>query len=199
MFIDGRWYTETELAAYVISLKADNERLKNANTNISEMYWEQMNKNNEQKKKIEELEEKHWDECRQIAQYDDDLKRLFNEMLDCLNGMAKSANRFSRILRANADPYKQPDKSPAPNVEHVNCKCSILPTEAVNIAKEMVDKANKKATMNTGDYFNSDGLLVCGKCRKPKECEIELFGKMQTVPCPCGCVKANEETSEVSE
>lgn len=80
MFIDGRWYTETELAAYVISLKADNERLKNANTNISEMYWEQMNKNIEQKKKIEELETKHWDECRQIAQYDDESKKK-NELL----------------------------------------------------------------------------------------------------------------------
>lgn len=61
-------------------LKADNERLKNANTNISEMYWEQMNKNIEQKKKIEELEEKHWDECRQIAQYDDESKKK-NELL----------------------------------------------------------------------------------------------------------------------
>lgn len=199
MFIDGRWYTETELAAYVISLKADNERVVEANKKLSGMYWEQMNKNIEQKKKIEELEAKHWDECRQIAQYDDRMKYLFNEILECLNGMTKAANHFSRVLRANADPYKQPEKSPAPNVVHVNCKCAAIPIAAENIVRKMVDKATKKATMNTGDYFNRDGLLVCGKCRKPKECEIELFGNMQTVPCPCGCVETEVKTSEVSE
>lgn len=191
--IRGQKQIIEHLTASIKSLEAEKERLKNANTTISGMYWEQMNKNIEQKKKIEELEAKHWDECRQIAQYDNDLKRLFNEILECLNGMTKAADHILRIFKANFNPYNQPDKSPAPNVEHVNCKCEFLPIDAETATKRILDKmANKKATMNTGDYFNSDGLLVCGKCRLPKECEFEAFGKMQTFPCLCGCGKANE-------
>ena len=48
MNINGKWYTETELAAYVAELE----------------------------KKVQELEEKHWSECRQISEYDNDLKML---------------------------------------------------------------------------------------------------------------------------
>lgn len=195
-------------------LNADNEKLKKACRTNSEMCInlmrltnlnpELIKKNEELEKKNAELEAKHWDECRQIAQYDDNLKRLFNEMLDCLNGMSESANRFSRILRANADPYKQPDKSPAPKVEHINCKCDAntidIGNALENSLKKMVDKATKKATMNTGDYFNREGLLVCGKCRKPKECEIEMFGNPpHIVPCLCGCVETTVKTREVSE
>ena len=32
--------------------------------------------------KLEELEEKHWNECRQIAKYDDELRRCKNDCRD---------------------------------------------------------------------------------------------------------------------
>lgn len=48
MYIEGRWYTEPELVAYIKELKVRNA----------------------------ELGAKHWDECRQIAHYDDEIKRL---------------------------------------------------------------------------------------------------------------------------
>lgn len=51
MFIDDKWYTEPELAAYIKELKARNA----------------------------ELEAKHWDECRQIAHYEDELRRATDE------------------------------------------------------------------------------------------------------------------------
>lgn len=51
MYIEGRWYTEPELAAYIKELKARNA----------------------------ELEAKHWDECRQIAHYEDELRRATDE------------------------------------------------------------------------------------------------------------------------
>ena len=38
-----------------------------------------------------------------------------------------------------------------------------------------------------GDYFNDEGLLVCGKCNTPKECRNEIFGKMRTHRCLCKC------------
>jgi DNA replication protein DnaC len=38
-----------------------------------------------------------------------------------------------------------------------------------------------------GDYYNDEGLLVCGKCNTPKECRNELFGKMRTHRCLCKC------------
>lgn len=44
--INGKDYTETEIAAYVKELEA----------------------------KVAELEDKHWGECRQIAYYDDELR-----------------------------------------------------------------------------------------------------------------------------
>ena len=48
MNINGKWYSETELAAYVKELES----------------------------RISELEDKHHNECAQIAHYDDELKEL---------------------------------------------------------------------------------------------------------------------------
>lgn len=57
--------------------------------------------------------------------------------------------------------------------------------------KEFVDAIEKNATESIkaeqGDYFNDEGLLVCGKCNTPKECRNELFGKMRTHRCLCKC------------
>lgn len=45
-----------------------------------------------------------------------------------------------------------------------------------------------------GDYYNDEGLLVCGKCNTPKECRNELFGKMRTHRCLCKCgAERNEQ------
>ena len=47
MNINGKWYTEPQIEAYVTELE----------------------------NKVAELEEKHWNECRQIARYDDELRK----------------------------------------------------------------------------------------------------------------------------
>lgn len=45
-----------------------------------------------------------------------------------------------------------------------------------------------------GDYYNDDGLLVCGKCNTPKECRNELFGRVRTHRCLCKCgAERNEQ------
>ena len=38
-----------------------------------------------------------------------------------------------------------------------------------------------------GDYYNDEGLLICGKCHTPKECRNEIFGQMRTHRCLCKC------------
>lgn len=48
-----------------------------------------------------------------------------------------------------------------------------------------------------GDYYNDEGLLVCGKCNTPKECRNEIFGKMRTHRCLCKCgAERNEREME---
>ena len=47
MNINGKWYTEPQIEAYVTELE----------------------------NKVAELEAKHWNECRQIARYDDELRK----------------------------------------------------------------------------------------------------------------------------
>jgi len=51
--------------------------------------------------------------------------------------------------------------------------------------------------MQEGDYYNDDdGLLYCGKCNTPKQCRIELFGKMRTVHCLCKCRTEKRDAEE---
>lgn len=57
MYVNGRWYTESELNAYVKKLEST----------------------------ISELEDKHWNECRQIAHYEEELteaKRLLKAAME---------------------------------------------------------------------------------------------------------------------
>lgn len=50
-----------------------------------------------------------------------------------------------------------------------------------------------------GDYYNDEGLLVCGKCNTQKECRNEFFGKMRTnrCLCKCGAEKAEKEMEKI--
>lgn len=47
-----------------------------------------------------------------------------------------------------------------------------------------------KDNIKNGDYTNSDGILVCGKCHQPKECILEFptgSGKFKNFPIICHC------------
>ena len=37
-----------------------------------------------------------------------------------------------------------------------------------------------------GDYIQ-EGLLICGECNTPKECEVEVFGTLKKFGCLCKC------------
>lgn len=172
MFIDGRWYTETELAALVISLKADNERVVEANKKISGMYWEQMNKNIEQKKKIEELEEKHWDECRQIAQYDNELKeakKLLEFIRTVATEKAKELETTITVVLNGMD-----NKPECPNIfpEHVNCRCVTKPSEPDNKSTNY-DKIKGMSVEEMAEWFNNTFDCCSYGC---EGCTLELKG-----------------------
>ena len=56
-------------------------------------------------------------------------------------------------------------------------------------------KAAQNITADVGDYV-VDGLLYCGKCNTPKQCRVELFGKVRTPFCICKCEKERREKEE---
>lgn len=47
-----------------------------------------------------------------------------------------------------------------------------------------------------GDYYGDDGLLYCGKCNTPKQCRIEILGKVRTPYCLCKCEEEKREREE---
>jgi DNA replication protein DnaC len=48
--------------------------------------------------------------------------------------------------------------------------------------------ANEAIKTEVGDFVK-DGLLHCGKCRTPKQCKVELMGKIIMPKCLCQCEK----------
>lgn len=48
---------------------------------------------------------------------------------------------------------------------------------------ETATRANRR---NEGDYIE-DGILMCGKCHTPKQCEIEFAGRIIKPYCMCRC------------
>ena len=50
------------------------------------------------------------------------------------------------------------------------------------------------------DDFLKDGLLHCGKCRTPKQCNVEFMGKTYHPRCMCKCeVEKQEKEKEIAE
>ena len=68
------------------------------------------------------------------------------------------------------------------------------------IFEDIFDSAEQAASsaikINDGDYFNEDGLLMCGKCNTPKQTRFELFGRIKTPMCICECENAKLKAEE---
>lgn len=49
-----------------------------------------------------------------------------------------------------------------------------------------------------GDYYNDDGLLMCGKCNTPKQCRIKhpILNELRTVYCICKCAAEEKARKE---
>ncbi len=63
--------------------------------------------------------------------------------------------------------------------------------------KKMIAEQQAGFKMNEGDYIDpQSGLCICGKCNKPRQCQIE--GTTDIVPCVCDCPK-NEEAEKAKK
>ena len=67
-----------------------------------------------------------------------------------------------------------------------------------NIINDLAKRSIEANKANEGDYYDDEGLLVCGVCRKNKQCKITVFGEEKTVGCICQCEvdKQNAEKAE---
>lgn len=59
-------------------------------------------------------------------------------------------------------------------------------------------KAEQNNVVNEGDYYNEQGLLCCGKCRTPKQVEVNVLGKVRRPYCLCKC-EADKRHDEEQE
>lgn len=68
----------------------------------------------------------------------------------------------------------------------------------IDIIDTIGARAARQYSEHEGDYRNEDGLLICGKCHTPKECNItKSDGTARTVRCACECsVAQNAKEAE---
>ena len=60
----------------------------------------------------------------------------------------------------------------------------------------MIERANNSIRAVEGDYYNDEGLLMCGKCNTPKQTRFELFGVIKEPMCLCRCEVERREREE---
>lgn len=67
----------------------------------------------------------------------------------------------------------------------------------VKTLSDISDNSNIKHA--EGDYVGENGLLYCGKCNSPKQCEIRLNGRVLRPYCLCECEAKAVKLQEDSE
>lgn len=61
------------------------------------------------------------------------------------------------------------------------------------ILDALAAKTAAKVKREDGDYINSEGLLMCGKCNTPKQVRIIVSGVVREPYCLCDCEQARRE------
>lgn len=67
--------------------------------------------------------------------------------------------------------------------------------QLINGIAETAARANRR---NEGDYIE-DGILMCGKCHTPKQCALELGGRVIKPFCMCRCEAEGYEREKEEE
>lgn len=62
----------------------------------------------------------------------------------------------------------------------------------------LVDVIARRPQKRPGDYYDGEGLLVCGKCGMRRETVVSVHGKRTVVPAMCGC-ESDERDREQRE
>lgn len=70
----------------------------------------------------------------------------------------------------------------------------------VDAFSRIEDNASRSIRLDEKDYI-CDGLWYCYKCNTPKQCRVELLGKIRTPMCLCKCEveKRNKEKAEIEQ
>lgn len=71
----------------------------------------------------------------------------------------------------------------------------------MNGFNDILEMLANKDNRQDGDYIDSDGFLVCGKCNTRKQSDIDwpLTGGKKRVPIMCRCVKDKQKTDEEAD
>lgn len=66
---------------------------------------------------------------------------------------------------------------------------------AIDFIEPIIRNAVRNQKVNPDDTVDENGFLICGKCRTPKQKNVEFCGEMRKVPvlCKCGEAEVQEE------
>lgn len=68
-----------------------------------------------------------------------------------------------------------------------------------NFFNAIAARARQAAPREAGDYVDErTGLLFCGRCRTPRECDVRLGETVRRVSCLCACRQAEAERLEAA-
>lgn len=70
--------------------------------------------------------------------------------------------------------------------------------EAIEVAFSGIEMIASRRIPKATDDYEQNGLLYCGKCHTPKQCEVELFGKIRKPMCLCKCASEKLEQEEAA-
>lgn len=68
----------------------------------------------------------------------------------------------------------------------------------LNAIDYLAAKGEELNPVTDADYVRN-GVLICGKCHKPKQTPVEIFGTMRMMPIACDCARAKAAAIEEAE
>ena len=61
---------------------------------------------------------------------------------------------------------------------------------------EVLENIAKKVPTDDDVYIGEDGLEYCKKCNTARQCKVELFSEIKTMPCLCKCMSEAREKED---
>lgn len=68
-----------------------------------------------------------------------------------------------------------------------------------NLLGDMIAKLAVKDNSEPGDYYDSEGYLMCHNCHTRKQFELDVLGHMRRVPILCECGKKRRDQEEAEQ
>lgn len=78
-------------------------------------------------------------------------------------------------------------------------KTGVMTMDEKSLLSPVIAAAERNQPKDSSDYIGEDGLLMCGKCRTPKQHRLVAAGQQLVVPVMCECQKKAEEAEQERE